>query len=335
MSETVPGRRPTLIEVAELAGVSHQTVSRFFRSNETLKTQTRERVAAAVSALNYRPNVAAQSMRTRRSGRIAVFVPSIASTPMRMLAGASEAARRSGYAVDISGISGERVEQLLRLEELSLSGQIDGVLAFGPLASVVNQDAWPIPVISVGDFDDLMRSSGDLSDASPVEELMVQLAALGHRRFLHISGPSDYPSAQARRRAFTAAAKRLQLTGAVVPGGWDAASGVRASAHLKSADRPTAIIAANDVVAAGFIRGALEQGLSCPRDISVTGWDNEIVGGYLSPSLTTVDNDLERVGSRAVDALVRAISGKPDSGPPHGALMRVLWRESTGPAPGV
>src|SRR5687768_6621291 len=97
-------RRPTIMEVARLAGVSHQAVSRYFRFNGGLKPETRERIDRAVSELNYRPNLIARSMRTRRTGRLAVLLPTVAFSPARMLAGASAAAHESGYVLEILSI---------------------------------------------------------------------------------------------------------------------------------------------------------------------------------------------------------------------------------------
>jgi LacI family transcriptional regulator len=118
----------------------------------------------------------------------------------------------------------------------------------------------------------------------------------------------------------------------VVDGDWSAESGREAVLALPEEGGPTAVIAGNDVVAAGVVRGALERGWSVPGDLSVTGWDNNPVGAYLSPALTTVDVDRERLGADAMERLVATVRGRePEiSGAP---LNRIVWRESTGPAP--
>jgi LacI family transcriptional regulator len=118
----------------------------------------------------------------------------------------------------------------------------------------------------------------------------------------------------------------------VVDGDWTAESGIRAVEQLDEHDRPTAIIAANDLVASGVIRGARDRGWRVPDDLSVTGWDNVPVGQFLSPSLTTVDIDLERLGSNAMKRLIASVRKESDP-EPDAPISRIIWRESVGPAP--
>ncbi|MEE2048648.1 substrate-binding domain-containing protein, partial [Nocardiopsis tropica] len=118
----------------------------------------------------------------------------------------------------------------------------------------------------------------------------------------------------------------------VVDGDWSAESGRDAVRSLAEDSGVTAVIAANDVVAAGVVRGALERGWGVPDDLSVTGWDNNPVGAYLSPALTTVDVDRERLGRDAMERLVASVRGT-EPALSDGPLNRIVWRESTGPAP--
>ncbi|MEV5070880.1 LacI family DNA-binding transcriptional regulator [Microbacterium sp. LMI12-1-1.1] len=334
MTDTAAHRRPTIMEVARLADVSHQTVSRYFRAPDGLKPATKARVQAAVEQLNYRPNLVARSMRTRRTGRLAVVVPTLAYSPARMLAGASAAAHAAGYAVEVLSLEGGADERTQRVAELADSGQVDGIVAFAPVNAAAELEASSgTPIVASADFDDEMRGIGELADASAVGELIRGLADLGHRRFLHITGDLQFASARARRDTYLAAIETLGLESFdVVEGDWSSESGMAAIRSLPDRGRPTAVVAPNDLVAAGAIRGAIDRGWAVPDDLSVTGWDDQPLGRLLRPALTTVEVDLEGLGSRAMARLIRALRDEPlptEVRPIH----RVIWRESTGAAP--
>ncbi|WP_221584244.1 LacI family DNA-binding transcriptional regulator [Microbacterium sp. G2-8] len=335
MSEPTRRVRATMKDVAARAGVSHQTVSRFFRAPDGLKPLTRERVEEAAAALSYRPNSVARSMRTKRTGRIAVVVPPIAFSPARMLAGATAAAHAAGYSVDVLSPEGGADERTDRVLELADAHQVDGIASFAPLVRGVSRPGGGTPLVLAGELDDKMRGIGELTDASAVPTLVQGLRDHGHRHLLHVTGSLQFASARARRDAFVETCRALGLQGDVCEGDWSAESGHRAAAALSTGRRATAVVAGNDLVAAGVIRGAADRGWRVPHDLSVTGWDDQPLGRHLLPSLTTVSIDLEGIGARVVERLLRVLRGGPDERLPAEATTRVVWRESTGPAPTV
>ncbi|MFE7900805.1 LacI family DNA-binding transcriptional regulator [Streptomyces sp. NPDC057424] len=329
-------RRPTITDVARLAGVSPQTVSRYLRFNGGLKPATLERVEKAIRELDYRPNLVARSMRTRKTGRLALLMPAMAFNPSRMLAGASSAAQTAGYFVDVVSAGGGVGARSERLLELADSGQYEGILSLAPvLPSVEARLHQRTTVVISADFDDEMRGIGELADATPVVRMIEHLVALGHSRFFHVAGDGHFASARARRQSYVDTVERLGVESVgIFDGDWSGESGIEAIRSLPSSARPTAVIAANDLVAAGVVRGARERGWDVPGDVSVTGWDNVGVGQFMTPSLTTVDVDLERLGSKA---MAKLIAGLTNTAPePNGvSLFRVVWRESTAePPPG-
>ncbi|GAA2113603.1 LacI family DNA-binding transcriptional regulator [Streptomyces synnematoformans] len=329
-----PARRPTIKQVAHLAGVSHQTVSRYLRSREGLKPATLARIDAAVRELDYRPNLIARSMRTRRTGRLALVMPAMAYNPARMLAGAAAAAHEAGFAVEVVSVEGGADVRTERVLELADSGQLEGILALAPIKSAIEGRLPERAAIVVSaDFDDAMRGIGELTDAAPVDEIVEHLAALGHRRFLHVAGDLQFASARARKATYLEAVDRLGLESlGVFDGDWSGDSGA-AAIRMRAAGRmPTAVVAANDLVAAGVIRGAKDRGLEVPRDLSVTGWDNLEVCRYLPPALTTVHVDLEGLGRNAMLRLIKAINGSEPE-PSRQPLNTVIWRESVAPPP--
>ncbi len=333
---SAPRRRPTIVEVARAAGVSHQTVSRYLRNNgEGLKDATRERVTAAIRELDYRPNLVARSMRTRRTGRLAILLPVVhSSNAAKMLDGAVSVAHEQGFVVEVMSLDGDARARGERMFELADSGQVEGILSLTPLPP---DSASGLPdgaaVVVSADYDDNMRGIGEIADGSTVGAIIEALAAVGHRRFLHVSGQLQFSSARGRLRTYldTIAALGLESHG-VVEGAWTPEAGLEAIRALPQDSGVTAVIAASDVIAAGVCRGARERGWRIPEDLSVTGWDNNPVGAHLHPSLTTVSVDLGLLGRNAMKRLV-AVVRDTEAELIERPLNRIIWRESTGPAP--
>lgn len=324
-------RRPTIREVARLAGVSHQTVSRYLRSREGLKPTTLARIDAAVSELDYRPNLVARYLNTRRTGRLAIVMPElVASNPTRILSGATEAAHEAGYSLELVSFGGGIDARTERLLELADSGQVEGILTLAPIApSAQGRLGNGAAIVVSADFDDEMRSVGELIDSAPVRDMVERLSGLGHRRFYHVAGDLKYASARARKDAYLASVECLGLESVgEFEGDWTAQSGFDAMLALPLEALPTAIIAGNDMVALGVMRWAGEHGLEIPRDLSVTGWDDTEFGRFLRPALTSVGLDLEGVGRNGMVRLVKAVTGR-DLAPSPGPVSRLLWMEST------
>ncbi|MFT4258940.1 LacI family DNA-binding transcriptional regulator [Microbacterium sp.] len=321
-------RRPTSHDVARLAGVSQSTVSFVFTGRAGISEATREKVLRAASELNYRPNLAARTMRTRRTGRLAVVVPLATMNPLTLLSGAVAAAHDEGYVVEVVSLPDDPSS---RLAEIVDSGQYEGVLSFTPLPALPPSEAGAV-VLSVGEFDDEMHMAGAFTDARPIAEMMAHLAAGGHRRFVHLAGPQDFPSARARRAAYLAAVDDLGVESlGVIDGDWSGDSGADAVAALPDDAPPLAVIAANDIIATGAIRAATLRGWRLPEQIAVTGWDDHHQSAFLVPSLTSVRQDRERLGAHSMRRLIAAVRGEEAPERPPG-LLSIVWRESTGTA---
>ncbi|MFD5319232.1 LacI family DNA-binding transcriptional regulator [Streptomyces sp. NPDC127098] len=330
---------PTIYEVAELAGVSHQTVSRFLRKDPGMRPGTADRVARAVAQLGYRPNQAARTMRTRRSNRLTVILPgSTERMPTGLLGGAAAAAHEAGYLLDVVSLEGDAATRATRLEALLQPESTDGILSFTPLGDGTEGPAlsdFPVPVVVDGAYDDEMRSLGVYADASTAADLLRHLAELGHRRFVHVTGHLAWASARNRRAVYEATVAELGLEScAVVEGDWSTGSGWRAATEVIAGSGATAVFAASDRLAFGVILGLRSVGVEVPRDVSVFGWDDDELGRYLTPRLTTVRVDQQRRGREAVHQLLALLRGEPAPGRADVALLnRVILRDSTGPAP--
>jgi DNA-binding LacI/PurR family transcriptional regulator len=343
-------RPATIWDVARTAGVSHQTVSRYLKADPGMRPATQERVARAIEELGYRPNPAARTMRTRRTQRVGVIVPSVIHQGLALeLGGAIDAAAEDGYALLVFSADGDAAARARRVRDVGDSGEVDGVLALAPLegdaedrrAVSAGQDG-PSNVAAGGagavlvqaDFDEHQHAAGRLADASAVAEFVRWLADHGHRRFLHVTGDLSFPTAQERKRVFSETVEELGLGPARVLEGedWTATTGRDAMLSLDEEDRPTAVIAASDVLATGIIQGARERGWRIPEDLSVTGWDDREINRQLEPTLTTVATDHRQLGHHAMKSLIAQLRGTP-APPDPGAHQSVIWRNSTGPAP--
>jgi DNA-binding LacI/PurR family transcriptional regulator len=300
----------------------------------TVSAKTREHVLKVAASIGYRPNLAARSMRTRRSGRLAVITGVAIDNQIRMLTGAGEVASGAGYVMETHNVEGTSEDRTERVLELAAGGQFEGILTFVPvLPTALSPGAGSPPVVAATAFDEEMHTLGELADASLVEEFVATLVAAGHRRFVHVAGSEQYASGRARRDVYLASIGRLGVESVGVIGGeWRAESGRQAVLSLPDDAPPLAVVAGNDIVAIGVLRGAAERGWSVPGDLVVTGWDNAEFGSYTTPMLTTVDVDFREAGRRAMRQLVATLHGEP---PPHAAapLQRVVWRESTGVLP--
>ncbi|HET9126521.1 MAG TPA: LacI family DNA-binding transcriptional regulator [Propionibacteriaceae bacterium] len=325
-------KRATIYEVAALAGVSHQTVSRYLRHNGGLKPGTASRVEKAIEELNYRPNLIARSMRTRRTGRIAILLPAATiSLPLRVMAAAAGAAHAAGYALDMLGLEGSGEERVARAAEMAESGQFEGILALASLGASPRSNL-DVPLVVVSDYDEELRGLGALADGAACGEVVRTLAALGHEHLLYLAGPDDYPSARNRRNAFTETVGDLGLQGTVMDGGWRGDSGYQAIMSLPADTPITAVVAANDYVATGAIQAALRRGWRVPDDLSVFGWDDKELCRYTTPSLSTVAVDRERQGREGMERLIALIRHEEPPAPDPTSLHTVIVRESVGPA---
>lgn len=335
-SNGAPGpRRVTIVEVARHAGVSHQTVSRYLRFSGGLKPATVEKIEAAIQELDYRPDLIARSMRTRRSNRMAIIIPELSYFVPADLRGAMSAASEAGYLVDVVSLEGSQERRRQRVLDLIQSERVEGILSLTPLASLGWDSERPsrgIPVLVAGEYDDKMHATGALATGQLAADIVEYLAALGHRRLLHVSGADDWASARNRRDVYVATGERLGLESyAVVEGDWSVRSGYEAARDLPADAGVTAIFGANDFVAFGVVRGLQDRGLRVPDDVSVVGWDDEEFAHFMSPPLTTVMSNKNLQGRHSMQILIARVRGSAEPSFAAARPGRLVIRGSTGP----
>ncbi|WP_123739110.1 LacI family DNA-binding transcriptional regulator [Salana multivorans] len=329
-------RPATSKDVARLAGVSQTTVSYVLRGTGRISPQTRRRVEEACETLHYRPNLAAQSMRTGRTGRLAILTATPGISPGGLLSAAAAAtvAVAERYAPEIRVVAVEPELRAESVHDVLGSGSFEGILSFIPLDLEHDPTRARVVVMSEA-FDDQMRVTDERIGAQPVRRLMSGLAARGHRRFLHLAGDLEYLSARKRRDAYLAAVAELGLTDlGVHECGW---SGERTLEVVRSIGpdldlEGVAVVAANDILASAAIRGLLERGVRVPDHAVVTGWDDMPTSAFQVPALTTVGVDFAAFGAWAMRTLIARVRDEPEPADP-GELQRIHWRESTGDVP--
>lgn len=336
VAPVVTKKPATIREVAKLAGVSLQTVSRYLREDKGMKPETKAAVAGAIEQLDYRPSHMARSMRSQRTKRIGVILPASAGfVPTRMLRGAASAAHEAGFLLDVVSLEGDAAARAARMKAL-LPRNVDGIVSFASLSRSMQglqEDGLTVPVVVEGEYDDNMRAQGILADASPAAEIVRYLAGLGHRRFAHVAGAEQWASARNRRTVYERAIAAMGLQSmVVVDGDWTVKSGWDAASTIAESGA-TAVFAANDQVAFGVIRGMQSLGIEVPEQVSVFGWDDEELGRYFRPSLSTVSVDRERQGREAINRLIAQLNGtEPPARLSPESLNRLVIRRSTGPA---
>ena len=298
-----------MTDVARLAGVSHQTVSRVLNDHPNVRDQTRRRVQAAIAELGYRPNRAARVLVTGTSQVIGVVAQS--STlygPIATLNSLAQAALQHGFTVS--------VESVRALDPQSLSDAIDrhrdqrvaGLVVIAPVESA-NAALDDIPADSplVTIDGDPRRPNGlvTVDQEAGAHAATRYLMEAGHQTVWHVSGPGDWFDSQGRIAGWQRA---LREAGAEIPpvmaADWFASSGYQAGQILGRMSEVTAVFAANDHLALGILRALNERGKRVPADISVIGFDDVPEAAYFIPPLTTIRPDFDEVAAASIDLLL-------------------------------
>lgn len=330
-------RSPVMRDVARLAGVSHQTVSRVLNDSPMVSAELRSRVQDAVRQLDYRRNASARALASRQTMHLGVVAAGTWQYgPSVILFAIDESARQAGYATTLCSLATtDRTSMKAALEHLT-SDIVDGVIIMAPVTAAV--------VAAEGVFTDvpLVMFEPGLDNGTTLvsidEVLGARLATralldLGHSTVHHLSGPAGWLGTKARLdgwRSELAASARVATQ--PVAGDWSSSSGYAAGQRLARDSTVTAVLSANDQMALGLLRALDEVGRRVPQDVSVVGFDDIPESEFFRPPLTTVRMDFAEVGRRCVDRLLRLIHGE-DLVPTPALRPELLWRDSAAPPP--
>ena len=306
--------RSTIRDVARLAGVSHQTVSRVINDFEKVNPDTRKKVEAAISTLGYYPSAIARSMARGVTRTLACISPNLTDfTFASIIEGAEVEARSQGYfLLSSSSSDSDTFSQLIN--ELVGHRRVDGLIVINPYADNRHQFIPAnFPVVLVGaNSRDSSVSSVSLDDERVAYEAVQHLIFLGHRKIAMITGPMEEDCSQDRAKGY---ARALENAGIkvnpdwILEGDWSATSGLNGMKSLiEQGQIPSAVFAQNDRMAMGVIRTAHDNNLNVPKDLSVIGVDDMPLSSYYHPPLSTMRQDMPGIGRDATRILIDLVN---------------------------
>ncbi|ACG78865.1 transcriptional regulator, LacI family [Phenylobacterium zucineum HLK1] len=336
-----PRRRPTINDIARLAGVSKKTVSRVINASPFVRSDTRDRIQAVIAELGYAPDPQARGLAYGRSFLIGlVYDNPNPQYVVNMQLGLLDGMKGSGFELVVHPCDRESPTFLEDLRAFIERQRLFGVV----LTPSVSEDERAAKLMSdigcayvrVASVSlDTPEHMIETRDRLGGREAARHLAELGHTRIGFISGPASFRSSHERRSGFEEALNEHGLTLSrtyVAEGAYTFDSGVERGRELLAIEpRPTAIFAANDEMAAGVLQAARQAGLRIPEDLSVVGFDDFQIASRLWPALTTVRTPTREIGRLAVE---RLLGRDDDVRDPKNRLPSLVVRDSTAPLKG-
>jgi LacI family transcriptional regulator, galactose operon repressor len=328
--------RPTLKDIAREVGVHVSTISRALNGTHPVSPNLAQRIKRASERHGYQPNAAAVMLKTNRSRTIGVVIPDITDPVFPpIIRGIEDGLARHGYLAILANTDGDPRRQVQVIETLRPRG-IDGLI----VASALRHDAdvsrltAGMAVVTVSRRTDDPRFSSVVHDEDDgVRRILMHLTALGHRDLATIAGPQTVSTGHNRYASFVRHGKglglELDLPLASFALAFNELEGERCGEELVMAERPfTAIVCANDRLAVGAITALRRHGIECPRDVSVTGFNDMALADRLSPPLTTIRVNHYRAGVEAAELIVDKLA-KGAAGPRHVVLpVELVVRQS-------
>ncbi|MCI1674751.1 MAG: LacI family transcriptional regulator [Ancrocorticia sp.] len=304
---------PSIKDVAHLAGVSAQTVSRVSNGAHSVRPETRERVIAAMNQLGYSPNRAARALRNGTFGTIGVITQQLRRTGESLTTSAIvQAAEDNGYSVTLIQVTNPETDDLrhatFRISHQSIDGLIVVRAGHATYESLALPAGMPVAVSDsrmIGFF-----PSVTADQVQGTRDAVQHLLALGHRTVHHIAGAADSQPSVVRAATWR---RTLEEAGISAPepwhGNWTAHSGYQIGQRIALDPAITAVYCANDEMAFGLMRALYENGRHVPADVSVVGFDGIDLSEYASPPLTTVRQDFDQIGRELLQLLLEQIKG--------------------------
>ena len=334
-TESEKGRAPSIRDVARVAGVSHQTVSRVLNEHPSLRDTTKQRVLEVMQELQYRPNRAARALVTSKSRTIGILTARSAQYgPASSILAIEAAARDAGYLVLTANIVAQDRDTIREGLGHLVEQAVEGLVIIAPQVRVFDAIAelsLDIPFVtmqSTGLLDDHELSVDQIAGARLATRHLLEL---GHRDIYHLAGPQDWIEAEARMRGFLEEMSDQDVaTTAPILGDWSAEFGYYAGREMLRMRDFTAIFSSNDQMALGLIHAIREAGLDVPRDVSIVGFDDIPEAAHFWPPLTTVRQDFAELGRRCMALLLDDLAGSTSHY--RGNVMpELIVRSSTAP----
>ncbi len=324
---------PTIFDVAKLADVSHQTVSRVLNDHPNVRPATQARVRQAIEQLRYRPNLAARAMGGRKSRNLGLITAGSPDYgPSSTVLGLLAAARTQHYTVSLATAVDTEPESVRAAVNLVLGQHVDAIVLVASrrqnLDAVAGLDL-QIPLV-------IVESSGRTAQSLSIDQYTgaktatEHLIGLGHRSIVHLAGPGDAMDATERLRGWR---DTMSVHGLVAPpapeGDWTPASGYQLGQRLLADGRTfSAVFVANDQMALGLIHALDDRRCHVPEDVSIIGFDDIPEAEHFSPPLTTMRQDFRQLGGSVMAVVIAAIEEQPQL-PTQALTPQLITREST------
>ena len=342
-------RGVTIVDVAEALGIAPSTVSNALHGKDIVAPRTKARVLAMAQAMNYQASAAARALVTRQSASVGVILPDFANPVFNeIISGLNAVLVPAGYATLIASTSNQGIDRKAAIHAF-VKRDVDAIVVVSQSLDVeetaqLSGSGLPVVLVHRTPSDWQTRHSPSstfdyvgMDNAGGVRALVSHLAGLGHRRIGFITGPLPSSAACQRTEGFRAAAQEFDLEDAetlIAEGTYDFISGMRGARDLLSrAPRPTAIIAANDLMAYGTMDVAQQMELRVPDDLSIVGVDDVFFSAFPMISLTTARQPASEIGRSVGERLLERFDDETVSPIAVTLPVDVVFRHSTAPVP--
>lgn len=308
----------TIYDVAKQAGVSVATVSAVINDSAYVSPGLRSRVEAAVTALNYNPNLLARSLAQNKTFTVGILIPDI-TNPFypEVVRGAEDKGKQAGYTL-LLGNSDNQAEKEEVYLRLFLSKRVDGILLIKgsedlDQSFLAKLQGGETPVVLVGRrYPQLQTDCVVADDAGGAYAAVRHLAQLGHKRIGIITGPRNVSTSQSRLAGYAkalAGSKLPYVEELVEEGDYGMESGLTAGVQLL-AQRPTAVFITNYLMTVGFMNALEKQRLGCPQDVAVVSYDDFLWSQFFHPKLTCIEQPKYELGFKAMELLLSRLRGR-------------------------
>jgi DNA-binding LacI/PurR family transcriptional regulator len=334
---TRDGRALSIRDIARLAGVSRQTVSRVLNGERYIKASTEAQVRKVIDEHSWRPNSAARALATSRFKVIGLLVSARSQYgPFSAAAAVDEAARARGYAIITATLAHEDDASIAEALDTFLAHGVDGVVLIAPQQrahEALQRVAIKVPFVSLQWRDGPNERAVAFDQREGARLATRHLIELGHTRILHVAGPQDWNEAEERMHGFLTEMSAHDISAtAPVLGDWTVDLGYELGLKLLHHREFTAVFASNDQMALGIMHSATELGLSVPDDLSVVGFDDIPEAKHFFPPLTTVRQNFPELGASAIAVLLAEIEGTTTPDSVQFTTPELIVRNSTAPA---
>ena len=334
------GTRVTMRDIAKIAGVDRSTVSRALRDSPRVIPETKEKIREIVRQTGYVSNIHAARLRSNRAGQILVTLPNVAAAFFPdVIRGIEDTMTKHGIGVLVGSTHRDPEREEAYAKQL-MSGAVDGLIILtGQLPPILKElPDYERQVLAVSrPTPDPTIPTIAIDNADATNTAMDHLLSQGHRRIVHLAGPTYSLAFQTRAETYLSAMEKAGCTQHIRLERlerWDIAGGLEAmTSVLSDGERPTAILAGSDELAIGAIRAARLAGLKVPEDLSVMGYDDLPICEVYQPTITTIHLPRWEMGHIGAGMLLDNLNLSEPRPTDKIVEYELIVRESTGPAP--